>query len=632
MANMKSIFQVKDKEKIKIIDRDFDQANDFLAQFDSKWKTYWDNYLGIRGARAQETTGQALSSLFIPKTGEKIDWLTAKYKQAMYNYRPIVNIVSRLLENKFGAEILNEMVDYQLFHVPNMRRKINDFLKDAFIRGSGVVKCFWDKDLYQPSFDSIPRRDCYIDPYARYIEEARYVIHRFYRSKEELWYSGLYDEEMIQALIDAGTPIKVEESGRTEQLDSESEELTPSQEGRYEIWEYWTKEGLITVANYVGKDKKGKSVEGKLIIREKEDIFKIGRIPFIAFIYNPKPNEFNGLGVAERMEQLQEEINATRRQIRDFISLTIAPQGIVARGAFSRWEREKMMENVPGEIFESDFVNVGDAYRPMLRPNMPTTALQEMAIITQDIDQATGIFEHAQGQQFSRRETATTTVSLLQRADLLFGSCFEDFAEQFLKPLAKTFVELDQQFYKRKIKSSKISLAIKKEIESAEQPPMGMGAPMGMPGMGMPPAEQPTMFQGTMEGGILMPPPPQPKPAPDKTIEIDPEEIKGEFDYELNVSAIRGSNEMERQQLLSVLELIAKVPQLSATFDLTKLGKQLLSTFDMIKNAEDLVNDQPQMPMMPGMEGTTAGLSRGKGVPPPSMLSIASGRSPMAGK
>lgn len=619
MANMKSIFEINDKKKIKIIDADFNQAEDFLAQFDSKWKTYWDNYLGVRGARAQETTGQALSSLFIPKTGEKIDWLTAKYKQAMYNYRPIVNIVSRLLESKFGAEILNEMIDYQLFHVPNMRRKINDFLKDAFIRGSGVVKCFWDEDLYQPSFDSIPRRDCYIDPYARYIDEARYVIHRFYRSKEELRYSGLYDEKIIKTLVDAGTPIKAEEGGRTEQLDSEGVELTPSQEGRYEIWEYWTKEGLITIANYIGKDSKGKSIEGKLIIREKEDFFKIGRIPFVAFIYNPKPNEFNGLGIAERIEQLQEEMNATRRQIRDFISLTISPQGIVARGAFSRWEKEKMMENVPGEVFESDFVNVGDVYRPIIRPNMPTTALQEMAVITQDIDQATGIFEHAQGQQFTRRETATTTVSLLQRADLLFGSNFEDFAEQFLKPLAKIFVELDQQFYKRKIKSSKISLAIKKEVEAATQP-MTIAPPeaMGMPAM------------GGMGAQMGMPPPPQPETAPDKTIEIDPEEIRGEFDYELNVSAIRGSNEMERQQLLSVLELIAKVPQLAATFDLTKLGKQLLSTFDMIKNAEDLVNDQPQM--MPGMEGTTAGLSRGKGVPAPSMLSIASGRSPMAGK
>lgn len=616
MANMKSIFEVNDKKKIKIIDRDYNQANDFLAQFDTKWKTYWDNYLGVRGAKAQEITGHELSSLFVPKTGEKIDWLTAKYKQAMYNYRPIVNIVARLLENKFGAEILNEMVDYQLFHVPNMRRKINDFLKDAFIRGSGVVKCFWDNDLYQPSFDSIPRRDCYIDPYARYIDEARYVIHRFYRSKEELWYSGLYDEKVIQTLIDAGTPIKAEEGGRTEQLDTEGVELTPSQEGRYEIWEYWTKEGLITVANYIGKDSKGKSIDGKLIIRKKEKFFDIGRIPFVAFIYNPKPNEFNGLGIAERIEQLQEEMNATRRQIRDFISLTIAPQGIVARGAFSRWEKEKMMENVPGEVFESDFVNVGDVYRPMLRPNMPTTALQEMAIITQDIDQATGIFEHAQGQQFTRRETATTTVSLLQRADLLFGSNFEDFAEQFLKPLAKIFVELNQQYYKKEIKSSKISMVIDKEIKAEEQiaasMPMGMGAQMG--GMGMPAPTPP----GTVSK---------------KTIPIDPEEIKGEFDYELNVSAIRGSNEMERQQLLSVLELIAKVPELAATFDLTKLGKQLLSTFDMIKNAEDLVNDQlPAMPMMPGMEGTTAGLSRGKGVPSPSMLSIASGRSPMAGK
>lgn len=539
MAEVKSIFSLKDDAIISQIAKDYMQAEKSLAKKTAEWDEYWNRYLGRREARSQPETGQMLSSIFIPKTGEKIDWLCAKYKQAIFNYRPIVVIKAKNTEDKVGGDLLNEMIDYQFFNIPNFRRKLNDMLKDAFIYGTGVIKVFWYDELYQPVIDVVPRKDFFIDPYARYVDEAKFAIHRFYRSKEQLWYSGLYKEKALKEYFENADTVMEEEGARADQLASENKAIEPSEEGRYEIWEYWTTEGLITVGLYAYKDKDGIHDDGKQILRRESKIFKHGKLPFRAYICNPKPHQFDGFGIVEQIKDIQDEYNTKRRQRLDNINLIIHKRGIVPKSAFNRYELAKMEENVPGDILKTNYPKADGVFQEMKMTDVTISSLQEIGMLNTDMENRTGIYQHAQGQQLGRRETATTTVSILQRADLLFGSMFEDFAESVLIPMADMFIELNKQFFKKEIKSSKVSVT-------------------------------------------------------GETALYKPGEIKGEYQYEINVSAIRGSNEMERAQLMQLGQIAAQNPILMQKIDWGVWLKTTAATFDMIKNPETLLQKEDE--------------------------------------
>jgi len=93
--------------------------------------------------------------------------------------------------------------------------------------------------------------------------------------------------------------------------------------------------------------------------------------------------------------------------------------------------------------------------------------------------------------------------------------------------------------------------------------------------------------------------------------------IEGDFDFELNISAVRGSNEMERAQLLELL----KVYMTSQTFQMQypQVGvwifKKILNTYDAVKNAEEAFkrdNMPPIDPMaMMGQMGGQGGMQGG---------------------
>lgn len=554
------LFKIKSEKKIlKLVIADFEQAEKRINEKIPYWNEYYDRYLGVEGTRTQEETGSELCSLSIPKTGEKVDWWTAKQLQTIFNYRPIVTIVSRNTDKKTSAGILDELIDYQTFKVPNVRRKLNDQLKDAAIREIGILKTFWNSELHQYDFDVVPIADLYIDPYARYINEARFIIHKFHRTKEALEDSNLYDEKRVKTFVKIAKGLTTETGQVIEQLATENMSLPSSEDGRYEIWEYWTYEGLITVGRYIRKDKKDEKIyAGSYILKKVEkpivDSEGNGYLPFVAHIFDPKPHEFSGLSLVRQMIDLNDEYDTKRRQMIDATNFAINKQGIVNEQLFSPFTLEKMELNIPGAMYGmKGSGQIGNTYMEIKKGDVPTSIYQEVGLLDKDIENRTGIYQHAQGQEFGRKETATTTVSVLQRADLLSGSQFENYAEDTLKELYYRAIWLNQQFYTKVILSSKFS-------------------PDG------------------------------------KTVEYTANDIKGDFDLELNVSAIRGSSEVEFAQILQMYEAYKTDPILMQRYP--NLGvllfKKLLSTRDMIKNAEDMLKESER-----GMSQTMGGMGQG---------------------
>ena len=552
----KSIFEMNDDDIRSKIESDFQQSKEDLSKKTQNYKDYWDRYIGRPKARSQEETGEALAKLSFPKSGGIVDWSTARMKETIFNNRPIINIIGSTTEYDSAALIAEELIDKQLFKVPEVRRKYGDLIKGANIYNTGIIKVYWDFDNNQATFDTISRLHYFHDPYARYIGESSFGIHRYYKTKEALWAQrikngkGMYKTDVLQKYFEQAQTIQEEESAAEMQKESRGDSTQPSEAGRYEILEYWTPGGLITEGLWNYKDKNGDNKSDMMQLRKEEKFFEHGKLPFLGYIVNPIPDEFDGHGIIAMLMELQNEYDTLRRLAIDHTNFVVNPEYTYPRDMFKPSEKSMLNNPVPGQAIPHKPGCHGQ-FLPVKRDSLPTEVWQHLALYSDDMQKRVGVYDPMQGQMPTRQETATTTLSILTRGEMMISNNFADLAEMILKPQGIMFLELNQQFLEGKINSSILS-----------------------------------------EDGKTQPLP----------IDI----IKGDFDYEINVSAIKGSNEMQRAQLMQAFEMFAKFPQLGINLQI--FAKDILMTYDQIKNPEKYFEGQQgQMMGMPPQGGQTPG-------------------------
>ena len=565
----KAIYELNTSQALKAIQRCYEQAAKANEEKITAWDGWYKQYLGKTVPRTQEETSDQLSSILVNKTMEKVHWMRAKMLQAIYNNRPIIGIVSRTTEFGLGARLLDEMVDYQVFHVPQHRRKFSDQITDTLVRATGIFKTYWDNTLYQPGFDSIPRGDIYIDPRARYIDEAAFVIHKFYRTREQLENSGLYDEKKLNDYFENADGNVTEDSQVIEQLAAENKSLPvqdveeKQKDGLYLIWEFWTLDGVMTLGHYYRKTTKD-SMYGMCLLRKKmgkdkpfKDQRGDGYYPFTGSVFNPKPHINDGVSLPQMIQEPEKEMQIKRNQAIDATDFAINKQAVVNRRAFAPFTIEKMERNIPGAIYEIDDPNIpaSNAYYEIRKGDVPNSIFQEIAQLELDIESISGIYKNVQGQQLGRSETATVNIGLWRQADMLFTNIFESYAYDTLIPLYRRFVWLDQQFYKKPIFSSRVS----PDGKTVEYDPR------------------------TISG----------KAAKENVWEHAIAEIQHSFDFELNISAIQGNKEMERAQLEQAIQLWLAAQPLQMAYPGIgkKLFKLLFATFDAVKNPEEMFRE-----------------------------------------
>jgi len=106
---------------------------------------------------------------------------------------------------------------------------------------------------------------------------------------------------------------------------------------------------------------------------------------------------------------------------------------------------------------ETPGAKIGDVFREIQKGDIPRSLLEELALLERDIQARTGIWEQVQGQETSRKETATTFIGMARLAGMLFSSQFEAYGEDTLKEIYKRFIWLNQQHHKKEIRSSKVT-------------------------------------------------------------------------------------------------------------------------------------------------------------------------------
>lgn len=123
--------------------------------------------------------------------------------------------------------------------------------------------------------------------------------------------------------------------------------------------------------------------------------------PFFAFCPDPRPNEFYGYSMIERLAPIQAEINAMFNQRNNLCDLMMNPPLFYQKG-------EQIDDNTqkwgPGARWS---VSSPQALKFMEFPNLPVSSFQVEGMLNQYVDKLTGISAPAQGSSSSGRRSAT---------------------------------------------------------------------------------------------------------------------------------------------------------------------------------------------------------------------------------
>jgi len=440
----------EDKDILNIVLERFEKAAKFRRPHEEKWLRWYKLY------RSYTEKREVGANLFIPYTFSIVESVQPRLVTTLFASRPYIGVLPLRPDMVTQARNMENLLDYQLIQRINIVEVASQWIKEALIYGTSIIKVGWrfetkktrttaplrtilgvpvgskvveqETVVYDdPKIEHIDLWDFYVDPEATSIDDAEYCIHRIYRTKEHL-----------KKLADAGiykNIDKVEIRANIINADLGAEERraavglgTVGQTDRIELIEYWEDDRIITVANRA------------VVIRNEPNPFWHGRKPFVRLVDQPVPHEFYGIGEIEPIEYLQLELNDTRNQRMDNVNLVLNRMWKVLRSADID---PAQLVSRPGGFVEVDDMN---DIEPLEFIDVTSSSYKEEEEIKRDIDRTTGVYDYARGETTDRRETATTASILSSAANERFKLKIQLMEDMGLRRLGSLLVQLNQQF------------------------------------------------------------------------------------------------------------------------------------------------------------------------------------------
>jgi len=445
---------MKDADILNKVITDFETARLARAPHEERWLRWYKLY---RSYTEKKDTG---ANLFIPYTFSIIETVLPRIIATIFASRPYIGVLPVNQTSVETAKMHELLLDYQLTQRINTIEVASMWIKEALMYGTSFLKTMWRYEtrwIKRPSsrmnlfgvpignkieeietviYDDpdavhVDLWDLFIDPEATSIDDAEYVIHRVYRTKEYLKKqaaAGLYTnlEGIESTYMTSDSEISADA-----RLDAVGLSRTKKQDDRIELLEYWTDDRVIVVANR------------SQIIRNEENPYWHCKKPFIRIVDHLVPHELYGIGEIEPIEYLQYELNDTRNQRMDNVNLIINRMWKVLRGADINPEH---LVSRPGGIIPVDDM---EEIEPLEVADVTSSAYKEEAEIKRDIDRTMGVYEYARGETTDRRETATTASILSNAANERFKMKVRLMEDMGLRRLGLMLIQLNQQFIDR---------------------------------------------------------------------------------------------------------------------------------------------------------------------------------------
>jgi len=393
------------------------------------------------------------SKIYNPYSWSNIETIVPR----MVAQRPSVEYKPREPQDEMSSDIHTALFEYW-WNKDRAFEKVVSWIKNALIYGTGIAKLYWkntEREVTSYEFDQMGKPlidengefitktekitetddpcmevvnlyDFFVDPEATDIQDAEWVIHRYYKSLAELEEAGCYENlKKLKRYIS-----KIEKSPE----ETERHELAFGHRGeqddtvdKIEIWEMWDRDGLTVMA------------AGEVVIREQSNPFWHGQKPFIALKDSIVPHEFYGKGEIEPIIKLQHALNTIQNQIMDNRTQTLMNMWKVTG---ENVDESELVFRPNGVIHLSSEYEKVD---PIVPPDLTANAQKDLSLIKSDIQQALGIYDYTKGADSGTNKTATGISLIQEAANARFNHKIQ-LLEEALKTLGEMVLALYQQF------------------------------------------------------------------------------------------------------------------------------------------------------------------------------------------
>jgi hypothetical protein len=414
----------KDDLLNKILER-YETASQFRSEFEEKWKRYYRLYRSKSPAKDDMTK----ANLFIPEVFTTIETIMPRLVSGyLATSKPPVDLVGREIKDHQNAEATKALITYQYENL-DFPIFLNDYVKPALLYGTSIAKVYWKHDPRSydgPMLEVVDIFDFFIDPEARSIDDARFVIHRKMISMEELKERqklGIY-KNVDRIKHGEGT-----DQNRNPALDRDEVTARIEDIRDVELLEYWENDRVVVVAN---RD---------VILRDSANPFSHGKKPFVDINFITVPHEFYGIGIIEPLEGLQNELNTKRNQRLDNVNLIINRMWMMQSGAI---DDIRQLRSRPGGVIVTNDIN---GLKPLPVDDVTTSSYNEEERVVRDIHNTSGINEFVRGNQVMGGNITATEVKIKsEQATTRLDYNLKMMSEKGIRKITQMVIQLNQQF------------------------------------------------------------------------------------------------------------------------------------------------------------------------------------------
>lgn len=506
------------RDKDTIIER-MNVTENNLNSRHSDWKTYWKLYKSVT-----EDDMPTISQNFIPMIFTIVETLMPRIVSSITGTDPIISTLPRTADDVKAAKVLESLQQFQLMKM-NFEQKLIPIVRDALIMDVGVAKLQWDiRDDYRgPWMEYVNPFEIFPDPHAKSVEDAKYIMQRYFIDKETL--QGWEDQMKVGTRAGGESIDNISESrGRDQDDDAQQIRLqsigqsvhTDTTQDWVEVIEHWEDDHVQFIANE------------NTMIRDEENPYEHGQKPFHFFADYPQGDSIFGQGEVENLEDLQHEINEKRNQRIDSVNMQLSPPVIKSPSALLD-DEEMVVE--PYAVWTA---NPDDIAFPQM-PDVTPPAVREEQMAQQNMREVSAVTSVIQGVSSQNNpSTATGFNTLDQNAASRFTLKVRSF-EKPIQDMAHQMHKLNMQF----------------------QTPQSMIRIVGE-------VDETIQDQVREEGRF-------------KFLEFSPEEIRGNFDF-----VARGAkSETKRQRQQRMIQLINSIAPIATEVNLKEMFRELFRSFNV---------------------------------------------------
>lgn len=380
---------------------------------------------------------------------------------------PVVEYKPREPRDDENAQIFSDLFTYW-FDKCNVYPKIVGWVKECLIYGTSVIKVDWYTskprqvtsyiydddgtpmvgddgkfmtetseitDYDDPRVTPVNIYDFFIDPSAKSIEDASWVVYQYWANISDLeqeneaaeaYGKSIYNKEQFKQMRKEKAQNRNDYEERRREATGlntmQSKDLTVD---RCLIWEMWEDDRLVVVA------------DGMKVIRDTKNPYWHGKKPFIYLVDSIVPQSFWGTGEIEPIEKLIHALNSTQNQRITNVNRILAPM----------WKATTTVDDDELNFTDNGIIHVNDmADVEMLKiDDITSNAYQEGETIKEDAQRALGVTDYVQGVQ-TPGQTAKEVEIKTSQANARFSHKVKLFEEMGLKELGTIVYQLWQQF------------------------------------------------------------------------------------------------------------------------------------------------------------------------------------------